>query len=106
MNITREMIIKRLSDKSGYWQKDIRVLLKCLDDVVFECFGEVDDNEEVTIQLVEGIKCGCKVVESRERVDPRDQKPIVVPATVKPFAKFSVNFRNAIQEQYESKNDG
>jgi hypothetical protein len=106
MNITREMIIKRLSEKSGYWQKDIRVLLKCLDDVVFECFNEVTDNEEVAIQLVEGIKCGCKVIKSRERVDPRDQKPIIVPDTIKPFAKFSINFRKNIQEQYESKKDG
>ena len=106
MVITRELLIKRLADKSGYYQRDIRALLHSLDDVVLEYFDEVDSNEEVTLQLVKGIKVGCKVVEARDRVDPRTQEPIVVPATIKPFAKFSQDFRETIQTQYDAKKDG
>jgi nucleoid DNA-binding protein len=106
MLVTREILIKKLSDESGYFQKDIRTLLQALDRVVFECFDEVDDDEEVSVQIVKGIKCGCKVVPERTRKDPRTQEDIICEATVKPFAKFSDDFREAIQNQYESKKDG
>ena len=106
MNISRETLIKRLSERSGYWQKDIRAVLQHLDDVVFEYLDEVDDDEEVVIQLVKGIRCGCKVVPPRQRVDPRDGSPITVKATVKPVCKFSDDFRSVIQNQYEEKKDG
>ena len=105
MLISREQIIKRLSEKSGYYQKDIRKLLKCLDEVVFDCFGEVTDDEDVVIQLVTGIKFGCKIMPERMRKDPRDQSDIVCVAHTKPFVRFSEDFRKNIQEQYEEKKD-
>lgn len=106
MLITRETMIKKLSDVSGYYQKDIRVLLQALDDVVFEYFHDVSDEEEISVQLVKGIKCGCKIVPERTRKDPRTQEDIVCKATVKPFAKFSDDFRVAIQDQYDNKKNG
>lgn len=105
MLVTREMMIKRLSDVSGYYQKDIRVLLQTLDEVVLEYFNDVTDDEEISVQLVKGIKCGCKVMPERIRKDPRTQDDIVCEATVKPFSKFSEDFRMTIQEQYENKKE-
>lgn len=106
MLITREMLIKRLSEESGYWQKDIRAVLQCLDDVVLEYFGEITDDEDISIQLVQGVKISAHVVPKRERVDPRNGNPIVCKETVKPACKFSEDFRKVIQNQYESKKDG
>ncbi len=106
MLVTREMLIKRLAEKSGYYQRDIRQLLHCLDEVVVECFDEVTDDEDISVQLITGCKIGCSIVPLRERVDPRTQKPIMCSPTCKPNAKFSQDFRKLIQEQYESKNDG
>ena len=106
MLITRETLIKMLAEKSGYYQRNIRALLHCLDDVVLELFDDVIDHGEVSLQLVKGIKVGCKVVETRDRVNPRTQEPIVVPETIKPFAKFSQDFRTTIQEQYDNKKGG
>ena len=106
MIISREQVIDRLSEKSGYWKKDIRELLKCLDEVVLDCFSEISDDEEIIVQLVKGLRCGCKVVAPRERVDPRTQEPITVDSTVKPFCKFSDDFRLTIQKQYDEKKDG
>lgn len=106
MTITREEMIRKLSDKSGYYQKDIRVLLQCLDEVVFEELSGVTDDEEVSIQLVSGIKVKTVVVPERDRVDPRTQEPIVVKATVKPACKFSQDYRLKLQEAYESNKNG
>ena len=106
MIITREMLIKRLSEKSDYYQKDIRVLLQCLDDVVFECFNEATLEDDIQVQMTTGIKLGCKIVGERERVDPRNQQPIVCGETVKPFAKFSEDLRFRLQEAYDTRKDG
>ena len=106
MHITREQLIRKLAEKSNYYQRDIRLLLQTLDDVVIEYFDEVAVDEEVTVQVVQGVKIGCKVVPPRERVDPRDRSTIIVPDTVKPFARFSEDFRNTIQNQYDEKKDG
>ena len=106
MTITREEMVKKLSEKSGYYQKDIRTLLQCLDDVVFDALCEATLEDEVQIQLVTGIKCGCKIVGERPRVNPRTQEPIVVGDTVKPFAKFSQDYRLKLQESYDNNKNG
>lgn len=103
MLITREMLIKRLSEKSGYWQKDILSLLRCLDSVVLECFDEVTEDEDVMVQILSGLKIGCSIVPERERVDPRDRTPIVCPPTCKLSAKFTQGFKDSTQQQYEAK---
>ena len=104
MTITREEMVRRLSEKSGYYMKDVRTLLQCMDEVVFEAMGEATLEDEIQIQVVTGIKLGCKIVASRERVDPRNQSPITVGETTKPFAKFSQDYRLKLQEAYDSKN--
>jgi nucleoid DNA-binding protein len=106
MIINREMLIKRLSEKSGYVQQDIRGVLKALDDVVLECFADADDEEEVVVQLVKGIRCGVKIMPERQRKDPRTQDDIICKAQTKPFARFSDDFREKIQTQYEEKKGG
>lgn len=106
MLITREMLVKKLAKKSDFYEKHIRFVLQCLDDVILECFDEVTDEEDVSVQLVQGIKVGCKVVGERTRKDPRNQQDIVCAAQTKPFAKFSEGFRETIQNQYEEKKDG
>lgn len=106
MLITREMMVKKLSEKSGYWQKDVRSLLQCMDEVVLECFGEVTEDEDVAIQLVRGVRLKCTVVPERNRKDPRTQEGIIVKPTVKPACKFSDDFRKQIQDNYDMKKDG
>lgn len=103
MVITREMLIKRLSEESGYWQKDIRTVLQCLDDVVLEYFSEATEEDDILIQVVQGVKIGCSIVPERARKDPRTQEDIVCAPTCKPKAKFSEEFRIKIQKQYEEK---
>ena len=103
MVITREELIKRLSAQSGYFQKDIRTLLQCMDDVVFNALCEATLDEDVQIQMVTGIKLGCKKIDKRSRVDPRTQEPIGVDESPKPFVKFSQDFRFKLDAAYEKR---
>jgi nucleoid DNA-binding protein len=106
MTVTREDMIKKLSEKSGFYMKDVRSLLQSLDEIVFDELSKATLEDEVQIQMVTGIKCGVKIVESRERVNPRTQEPIVVGETAKPFAKFSQDYRFKLQEAYENNKNG
>lgn len=106
MTITREEMVRRLSERSGYYMKDVRSLLQCMDEVVFDTLCEVTDEDDVSIQLVQGIKVSAHVVPERDRVDPRTQEPIIVKATVKPACKFSQDYRLKLQETYENTKNG
>ena len=86
--------------------KDVRSLLQCMDEVVFDALCEVTDKDDVSIQLVQGIKVSTHVVPERDRVDPRTQEPIVVKATVKPACKFSQDYRVKLQETYDNHKNG
>lgn len=106
MTVTREQLVKKLAQKSGFWQKDIRDLFKCLDEVILEYFAEATENEDVSIQLVSGIKIGCSIIPERERKNPRTQQNITCKPCCKPKSKFSVDFRHVIQQNYEEKQNG
>jgi nucleoid DNA-binding protein len=101
MHIPREELIRRVTEESGFYLKDTREVFRALQKVVMEYYGTVTDNEPVTIQLMEGIRIGCKIMPERERLHPSTLETIVVGETVKPFAKFSDEFREKIQKQYE-----
>lgn len=106
MTVTREDMVRLLSEKSGFYMKDVRSLLQCMDEVVFDELSKATIDDEVQIQMVTGIKCGVKIIESRDRVDPRTQQPIVVGETAKPFAKFSQDYRFKLQEAYDNNKNG
>lgn len=105
MTITREDLIRKLSDKSGYHMKDIREVLKCMDEVVFDELCKVQPDEEILIQIVQGAKFSTRVIPQRERVDPRDGKPIVCRPTVKVACKFSQDMKLKLQENYDEKHN-
>jgi nucleoid DNA-binding protein len=103
MEITREQMIARVAEKANYWKKDVRNVFNALEDVVLEGFGEVTDDEPISIRILPGLCLHGYVVPERERVDPRNQNPIVCPPTVKVSARFSELFKEKIQEKYEEK---
>ena len=103
MTVTREDLIRMLSTKSGYTIKDIRHLLHCMDDVVYENLCEVTPEQEVAVQIVQGVKLVCEPVKERARKDPRNQNDIVCRATCKVKAKISDDFKIKMVESYDNK---
>ena len=103
MTVTKDQMARDIAEKSGYYLKDVKVVLSVMDDLVKEYFAEVTDDNDVSVQIVEGIKISCKVVPERERVNPVTREPIICKATVKPGVKYSDVFRDTIQKQYENK---
>ena len=105
MVITREMLVKLLADKSGYYQQNVRHVLKCLDEVVYECMDEVGNEDEISIQLVEGVKLCCKIMEPRNGFDPMTKQMTVRKPAPKVFAKISENFKTIVRDKYKERED-
>ena len=103
MTVTKDQMARKLAEKTGYYLRDVKILLSAMDDVVKEYFAEVTEDEEISVQVVEGVKISCKVVPERERVNPATGEPVVCKATVKPGVKYSTVFRDIIQKQYDKK---
>ena len=103
MTVTKDQMARDIAEKSGYYLKDVKVVLSVMDDLVKEYFATVTDDNDVSVQIVEGIKISCKVVPERERVNPATGEPITCKATVKPGVKYSTVFRDTIQKQYDDK---
>ena len=103
MLVTKDQLARSIAEKSGFFLKDIKVVLSAMDGAVQEFFAEVTDDEEVMIQLTQGIKCGCYVVPERQRKNPKTQEDIICAPTVKPKTVFSQDFRALIQKQYDDK---
>ncbi len=102
--ITREQIIKQLSERCGFFQRDIKNVLSELDDVVEEHLMTVDeDNDEVAVQVVRGLKLIGKFVPERDRRDPRTNEPIVCSPTVRLHGKVSETIKQVVQRAYEKK---
>lgn len=106
MLITREMIVRELSERTGFYQRDVRILLTEFDNLFEELYERVDDDEDLLIQLLRGLKVGCRVFPEKECVDPRNQQPIICRPKARPFAKWSRSFKEIVQKQYDNKHDG
>jgi nucleoid DNA-binding protein len=103
--ITREMVVKDLAQKTNFYMRDIKLVLSELDVLVKEYFADVDDDTEIVVQLVEGVKAGVKVVPPRKRRNPKTQEEIICKEQTKPFAIFSETLREKLQEVYEEKKE-
>ena len=103
MIITKDQMARDIAEKTGYYLKDIKTVLSAMDDIVKEYFAQVTDDEEVSVQLVEGVKIGCSIVPERQRKNPKTGEDIICAPTCKPFSKFSEVFRDVIQKQYDDK---
>ena len=103
MTVTREDLISKLSERSGYHKQDIRHLLHCMDEVVLDELCEVTPYDEVAIQIVQGVKLICEPVQERPRKDPRNQNDIVCRATCKVKTKISQDLKLKMAENYDNK---
>lgn len=102
-NISRDDLVDKLNETSGYYKKDLKAVLHALEDVLEDYLSETTLEEPVQIQLLPGIKICGRLVPERERVDPRNQDPVVCEATIKPGTTYSSVFKNRINEKAKEK---
>lgn len=103
MEITREQLIRKVAEKANYWQKDVRSVFNALEDVVLECFDDIDEDNPISVRLLSFLALNGTVWGERERVDPRNRNPIICKPSVRILGKVSDGFKAKAQERYDEK---
>lgn len=104
MEISREQVIRKVAEESGYYQKDVRNVFNVLEDVILEYLSDVTkENDKILMRLCSGIALRATFVDERERIDPRDRTPIICPETIRLGANYSEGFKAKVQKMYQEK---
>ena len=101
--ITREQLIKKFAEKSEYWQKDVKNVFNAIEEVVLECFDDIDENNPISVRLLSFLALNGHIWGERERVDPRNRQPIICKPSVRILGKVSDGFKAKAQERYDKK---
>lgn len=103
MEIAREQLIQMVAEKAGYWKKDVKNVFNAIEDVVLECFDDIDEDNPISVRLLSFLALNGHIWGERERVDPRDRKPIVCKPSVRILGKVSDGFKAKAQARYDEK---
>ena len=103
MNITREQLIAKVAEKANYWKQDVRNVFNAMEDVILECFDDIEEDNPISVRLLSFLALNGTIWGERERVDPRDRKPIVCKPSVRILGKVSDGFKAKAQERYDEK---
>ena len=52
MEITREELLRKVAEESGFYQKHVKTVFNAIEKVVLECFEDIDDDEPVSVRLL------------------------------------------------------
>lgn len=103
MEITREQLIRKVAEKSGYYQKDVRLVFNTIEDVLLECFDDIEEDNPISVRLLSFLALNGHIWGERERVNPQNREPIVCKPSVRILGKVSNGFKEKAQERYDEK---
>jgi nucleoid DNA-binding protein len=103
MEITREQLIRKVAEASGYYQKNVREVFNVLEDVILECFDDIDEDNPISVRLLSFLALNGNIWGERERVDPRNREPIVCKPSVRILGKVSDGFKAKAQARYDER---
>lgn len=98
MKLQRKEVINELATRSGFFKKHTETFIDALEDMLIDILSDATTDEEVEIQLTKGFTVGAVKNPSYQAKDPRNQKDVVVPERITPYAKFTYTFKQKINE--------
>ena len=103
MEITREQLIRKVAEASNYYQKDVRVVFNTIEDVILECFDDIDEDNPISVRLLSFLALNGHIWGERARVNPQNREPIICKPSVRILGKVSDGFKAKAQERYDEK---
>ena len=95
----KQELINELSERTGFFKKDMSVVVNALEKIVSEHFNTATFDEPSEFHIAPGVViCGRRTPE-RESIDPRDRSTITTPEKVVPFAVFKPSIRKKLYVQ-------
>lgn len=97
--LKRKELVNLLSEKTGFYKKNIDEILDALDDVIVENMSAATKKEPSEIHLSLGFVFGGRYSPKHEARDPRTGETVMTPAKYIPYARFSSHFRKKINKK-------
>lgn len=97
--LKRQQLVDILSERTGFYKKNINEILDALDDVIVENMSAATKTEPSEIHLSLGFVFGGRYSPKKKATDPRDGSIITTPAKYIPYAKFKPSFRKKINKK-------
>ena len=85
-----------LSEKTGFYKKNMRVVTDALEDIILECLQAATFEQDSQLTLAPGVLLIGHRVPEREAKDPRTGEVILSPEKVIPKAKFRPSVRQKL----------
>lgn len=92
----KQELIDELSERTGFFKKDMKVIVDALSDVIMDQFMCATYDEPSELHLAPGVVIGGKRVKAHEAVDPRNREVIITPEKVIPYATFKSSVRKKL----------
>ncbi|MCQ2077277.1 MAG: HU family DNA-binding protein [Bacteroidaceae bacterium] len=89
-------LINELNWRTGYYKKDIGVLLDAFEDAITDMMQEADEDGDVRIQLFSGVYVGSKFVPARAIKIPTGDI-FDAPNIIKPYTQFTDSFKARVR---------
>lgn len=97
--LKRKELVDLLSEKTGFFKKNINEILDALDDIIVENMSTATKKEPSEIHLSLGFVFGGRYSPKHEARDPRTGETVMTPAKYIPYARFSPHFRKKINKK-------
>lgn len=101
-------VVNVINAKTGYYKKDIKVVLMALEEVIYENMLTATIDEPSAIKLFPGFFIGAKKIPEKLVREPQNQDIIKVEEHLNPYTRFKRSFKNKLnnyQEEYEDFDD-
>lgn len=92
-------IIQILRQKTGYYKKDLRVVLNALNDAIITVLATAKIDEPVQIKLFDGFYIQAKFEPERPARDPRTGEWITAREKIKPNVQVRRWFKECIEKE-------
>ena len=97
--MTQSDVVDEIKEQTGFFKKDIQVVLDALDDIIIDHMRMATLDEPSEMRLFHGWKLGGKRLPERPYRDPRNGKTIITPEKVVPYCQFKVSIRQKINQE-------
>lgn len=96
--LKREDIVNELAERTGFYKKNLYVILKELEEVILDNMSMATMDERSEVHLGHGIIVGGKMLPEREVFDPRNLNRVITPTKITPYSKFTTTVKKKINE--------
>lgn len=99
--IDKKDIINELSARTGFYKKNVKVLLDALEDVLLDNMQMATVDEPSEVRLFHGFVIGAKRKPVKKCRDPRTQELVESPEHLNPYTKFKMTFKKKVNNYEE-----